>query len=90
MAFGKLHGIIASKPLSLPNKDTINLALLGGNALAGITFLATGNPTLGVAALVATTSMGGALGAHVTASVGGADMPVCITLLNSVRYAAVW
>ncbi len=34
------------------------------------------------AALVATTALGGGLGAHMTASIGGADMPVVITLLN--------
>ena len=35
----------------------------------------------------ATTGMAGVLGAHMTASIGGADMPVVITLLNSYRWA---
>lgn len=38
---------------------------------------------MGVAALATTTATGGALGWHMTASIGGADMPVVITLLNS-------
>jgi H+-translocating NAD(P) transhydrogenase len=83
VAFGKLHGIMDSKPLNLPAKNQINLALAGGSGLAGATFLATGDPALGLMALNATTITGGALGYHLTASIGGADMPVVITLLNS-------
>ena len=83
VAFGKLHGVMDSKPLNLPNKNQINLGLAGGSALAGATFLATGSPALGITALTATTATGGALGYHLTASIGGADMPVVITLLNS-------
>lgn len=76
MAFGKLHGVLASKPLSLPAKNKINMGLLGGNVLAGTILMATGNPTLALTALSATGIMGGAMGAHLTASIGGADMPV--------------
>lgn len=36
-----------------------------------------------LACLVATSALGGVMGAHMTASIGGADMPVVITLLNS-------
>ena len=89
-AFGKLHGLMDSKALNLPAKNQINLALAAGNGLAGILFLATGNPGVGVACLAGSTAMAGALGAHLTASIGGADMPVVITLLNSYSgYALV-
>ncbi|GAB4817580.1 hypothetical protein N2152v2_004626 [Parachlorella kessleri] len=83
VAFGKLHGLLDSKPLALPGKNAINLALAAGNLAAGAAFLTTGDPATGVAALAATTGMAGILGAHMTASIGGADMPVVITLLNS-------
>lgn len=74
VAFGKLHGLLPSKPMNLPGKNAINLALLGGNALAGAAFFATGDPAVGLAALCATTAMAGGMGAHMTASIGGADV----------------
>lgn len=82
-AFGKLHGLLKSAPLNLPSKNNINAALLAGNGLGALAFLATGNPTIGTACLVGSTAMAGTMGAHMTASIGGADMPVVITLLNS-------
>lgn len=83
VAFGKLHGLLPSKPLSLPGKNMINIALFGSNVATGALFFATGDPALGVASLAGTTALAGGLGAHMTASIGGADMPVVITLLNS-------
>jgi NAD(P) transhydrogenase len=83
IAFGKLHGIMSSSPLSLPFKSVINLALVAGCIASGVTFFATGNTQVGLAALATTTALAGVLGAHMTASIGGADMPVVITLLNS-------
>ncbi len=77
------HGLLNSAPLSLPGKNAINLALLAGNLVAGGVFLTTGDPAQGLAALWATALLSGVLGAHMTASIGGADMPVVITLLNS-------
>jgi H+-translocating NAD(P) transhydrogenase len=83
VAFGKLHGLLPSKPLNLPGKNLINIGLFGGNIAAGAAFFATGDPATGIAALAATTALAGGMGAHMTASIGGADMPVVITLLNS-------
>lgn len=83
VAFGKLHGLLPSKPLNLPGKNAINIGLLAGNVAAGAAFFTTGDPTVGIAALAATTGLAGVMGAHLTASIGGADMPVVITLLNS-------
>ncbi|KAL4423593.1 hypothetical protein ABPG77_004633 [Micractinium sp. CCAP 211/92] len=85
VAFGKLHGLLPSAPLSLPGKNALNIGLAAGNAAAGAAFLGSGvaDAGTGVAALSATTGLAGVLGAHMTASIGGADMPVVITLLNS-------
>jgi hypothetical protein len=51
VAFGKLHGVLDSKPLSLPGKNAINLGLAAANLAAGAAFLTTGDPATGVAAL---------------------------------------
>ena len=83
VAFGKLHGVLSSAPLNLPGKNVINMGLLAANIAAGAAFFTTGDPATGIAALAATTGLAGVLGAHLTASIGGADMPVVITLLNS-------
>ncbi|PXF49451.1 NAD(P) transhydrogenase, mitochondrial [Gracilariopsis chorda] len=82
-AFGKLHGLLKSAPMDLPKKNSINSALAVGNAVGGVVFLASGNPTVGIACIGASSAMAGVMGAHMTASIGGADMPVVITLLNS-------
>jgi NAD(P) transhydrogenase len=84
VAFGKLHGMLKSDPLSLPFKNQINLTLLAANLACGAAFLTSdGQSDMGVAALVAVAALAGIKGAHMTASIGGADMPVVITLLNS-------
>lgn len=83
VAFGKLHGLLPSAPLALPGKNVINLALAAGNLAAGAVFLTTNDPSMALGSLWATAAMAGVLGAHLTASIGGADMPVVITLLNS-------
>jgi NAD(P) transhydrogenase beta subunit len=72
VAFGKLHGLLASAPMNLPGKNLINIGLAGGTLASGAAFLTTGDPALGLAALGATTALGGVMGAHMTASIGGA------------------
>ncbi|CAD7700091.1 unnamed protein product [Ostreobium quekettii] len=84
VAFGKLHGLLPSAALSLPGKNYINSGLALANVYAAYQFLANGqDPAIGLMCLNATSVMGGVMGAHMTASIGGADMPVVITLLNS-------
>jgi len=83
IAFGKLNGNLASDALSLPMRDQMNgaagLATLGCMGL----FIANPSPATGLASIIGMTALSGGLGLHMTASIGGADMPVVITVLNS-------
>jgi NAD(P) transhydrogenase len=83
VAFGKLDERISSKPLKLPARDQINMGL--GAVTLGCGAIIMGAPELGtgLAALGTALTTSGALGLHMTASIGGADMPVVITVLNS-------
>lgn len=84
VAYAKLAEKMDSKPMNLPGKNLINLSLAGGNVVAlGSMLMDPHNVSSGVLALTATTAAAGVLGFHITASIGGADMPVCITVLNS-------
>lgn len=83
VAYGKLAGKIGSGAMTLPNRDMINIGL-GGTSLAGLgAFCMSHDPTVGALALGTGVVSSGLLGLHMTASIGGADMPVVITLLNS-------
>ena len=84
IAFGKLHGLLDSAPLNLPGKNAINITLAGGSLAAAAVFLTSGDPVLGLQALVATSVMGGVLGAHMTASIGGIGILslICIAIVS--------
>jgi len=79
VAFGKLNGNMSSAAMSLPGKNLINLSMLAAQLGLGAQFVASGS----VAPLWATVALSNAMGFHLVNSVGGADMPVCITVLNS-------
>merc|ERR1719498_608488 len=72
-----------SAPLALPMRNQINLGLLAANVGAGAVFMGDCGLGTGVTMLAGVTGLTGALGVHMTASIGGADMPVVITVLNS-------
>merc|ERR1719394_1681457 len=65
--------------MNLPGKNLINLGMLAGQIGLGASFLATG----GLTELVATAALSSVMGVHLVGSVGGGDMPCCITVLNS-------
>jgi NAD(P) transhydrogenase len=83
IAFGKLHGMMSSAPLALPGRDFLNIAMVAGNVGAMGVFLTTDDAAMGLTMLGATTALSCTLSAHMTASIGGADMPVVVTVLNS-------
>jgi len=82
IAFGKLNENLSSAPLALPGRDQMNMA--AGAAMFGSfgAFLF-GGPSVKLAGLAGMAVISGGLGLHMTASIGGADMPVVITVLNS-------
>jgi len=83
IAYGKLNGDLDSGALALPGQHQLNAGMgLASLGCAGW-FLTGPDPTTGLGLLVAATGLSGALGVHMTMSIGGADMPVVITVLNS-------
>mmetsp|Transcript_9299 Transcript_9299/g.22846 ORF Transcript_9299/g.22846 Transcript_9299/m.22846 type:complete len:1027 (-) Transcript_9299:900-3980(-) len=80
VAFMKLDGRLDSKPLNLPHKNLLNLGGLGLQGLIASHFLSANG---GMMDLWATAVISNVMGYHLVGSVGGADMPVCITVLNS-------
>lgn len=80
VAFGKLSGKINSKALMLPHRHKLNLAALVVSALLMIAFLK--NPE-SIFPVLLMTVIALAFGWHLVASIGGADMPVVVSMLNS-------
>jgi NAD(P) transhydrogenase subunit beta len=82
VAFGKLRGTIGSKPLLLPGRHVANLAMTIGCAVLSAMFMAVPSPA-GLWALLAITGIACVLGAHLVLAIGGGDMPVVVSMLNS-------
>ncbi|WP_136485783.1 Re/Si-specific NAD(P)(+) transhydrogenase subunit beta [Vibrio sp. H11] len=80
VAFGKLRGLIKSSPLNLPHKHKLNLAAVVISALLMVQFV---NADGSMFALIVMTLIAFAFGYHLVASIGGADMPVVVSMLNS-------
>ncbi|XP_050068389.1 NAD(P) transhydrogenase, mitochondrial-like [Anopheles maculipalpis] len=83
VAYGKLQGVLNSAPLLLPGRHFINGGLLAGNLAAMGAFYLEPSMAGGLGLLGATAAMSTAMGVTLTAAIGGADMPVVITVLNS-------
>jgi NAD(P) transhydrogenase subunit beta len=80
VAFGKLRGIISSSPLNLPHKHKLNLAAIVVSAFLLNWYLSSDG---GLFPLIIMTLIAFAFGYHLVASIGGADMPVVVSMLNS-------
>ncbi|GIK18990.1 MAG: NAD(P)(+) transhydrogenase (Re/Si-specific) subunit beta [Leptolyngbya sp. PLA2] len=82
VAFLKLQGLVSGKPLILPARHAANAAALLVTVVLGVRYgMATGGA--GMAELLIATAITGVLGMHLVAAIGGADMPVVVSMLNS-------
>jgi len=82
VAFGKLKGLVRSKPLLLPGRHSFNLLLLLVSVGLGARFLGASEHD-GLSSLLIMTGVAGLLGVHLVLAIGGADMPVVVSMLNS-------
>ncbi len=82
VAFGKLQGAIRSKPLLLPARHAINFAAAIVCVLLGAQFVGAGDHPP-VWPLLTTAAIAGLIGIHIVMAIGGADMPVVVSMLNS-------
>jgi NAD(P) transhydrogenase subunit beta len=79
LAFLKLRGSVSGRPLLLPMRHWLNLSMITAIAVLGFLYARDGQDwTLEVA-----TAIAGVLGVHLVAAIGGADMPVVVSMLNS-------
>jgi len=82
IAYGKLRGSISGKPLTLPARHWLNLAMIAICVALGVAFV--GAPGhAGFQSLLILTAIAGVFGVHMVMAIGGADMPVVVSMLNS-------
>jgi H+-translocating NAD(P) transhydrogenase subunit beta len=79
VAFLKLRGTVSGKPLLLPARHLLNLAMAIASVVLAVLYAKDGiTLSLGIGTAVACV-----LGVHLVAAIGGADMPVVVSMLNS-------
>ncbi len=83
MAFGKLSGRISGKPLMLPGRHVINLVGLLAVLWFCNLFLNVESSGSGMLFLLVMTGLALLFGIHMVMAIGGADMPVVVSMLNS-------
>ncbi|MCX5746895.1 MAG: NAD(P)(+) transhydrogenase (Re/Si-specific) subunit beta [Proteobacteria bacterium] len=79
LAFLKLRGSVSGKPMLLPARHLLNLSMLTGIVVLGALYGMDGETW----ALLAAAGIACVLGVHLVAAIGGADMPVVVSMLNS-------
>lgn len=83
VAFGKLSGKISGAPLLLPARHFLNLLILITCIVLGSMFVQAQDTGAGMTPLLIMTVLALLFGIHMVAAIGGADMPVVISMLNS-------
>ena len=81
VAFGKLQGLIRSKPLLFPARHVLNGSAVAACLVLGALFVSADLPPLWP--LMLATVLASLLGIHLVMAIGGADMPVVVSMLNS-------
>jgi NAD(P) transhydrogenase subunit beta len=82
IAFLKLQGTIGGKPLTIPGRHIINLLMVIATVVLGVWFFRSPGVE-GQMPLLIATILTGVLGLHFVMAIGGADMPVVVSMLNS-------
>ena len=83
VAFLKLQGTVSGKPLVLPARHLLNAVVLGACIAIGYRFVSAPDGGDALYALVVMCVLAAALGVHLVMAIGGADMPVVVSMLNS-------
>jgi len=83
IAFGKLSGRISGNPLALPARHWLNLGLLIGAIWFAREFVLQSAAGGGMEPLIIMTVIALLFGIHMVMAIGGADMPVVVSMLNS-------
>ncbi|MGH0152274.1 UNVERIFIED_CONTAM: hypothetical protein FKN15_075607 [Acipenser sinensis] len=83
IAYGKLQGVLNSSPLMLPGRHFLNAGLMAASVGGMIPYMMDPSYTTGITCLGSVSALSAIMGVTLTAAIGGADMPVVITVLNS-------
>jgi NAD(P) transhydrogenase subunit beta len=83
VAWGKLEGKIRSKPLLYPGRHAVNIALVLACVIMGVMFTMSESSDRGMIYLYAMTAIACFIGVMLVMAIGGADMPVVVSMLNS-------
>jgi proton-translocating NAD(P)+ transhydrogenase subunit beta len=87
IASGKLQGLVPGKPILIPGGRLVTLALAAITVVAALVLFATGTPNVALMLVILAAAL--IFGITMTLPIGGADMPVVISLLNSFTGTAV-
>ena len=83
IAFGKLSALISSRPVLLPARHVLNLIMLLAVVYYAVEFINADNMSEAYTPLIIMTIIAMVFGVHMVIAIGGADMPVVISMLNS-------